>query len=300
MSANDDPHGPLSPHREAEVGSPSAGRPAWEISLGRPESLRLTAYGVVLLFLGVGVFSAVADVDTSTARSLLLLGAFVATVVLHELVHGVCFLLFGGSPRFGVGASFLLPYISTTSDGDRFDPRQMSIIGLAPMVVLSVGTLLVGGLWPSLAPYALVGFLANLSGSVGDIWLVALVRRFAHLDDVTFEDRRAGVAVWTDDRDVAEVVGRLEGGAHMANQFVAQFAVATVVIFLATIVIGVFAMLGLPDDQAFRIGPAALPLFEKEPANAGLVVSINFGPPVVGGVLFATLASVFRRRPPRG
>ncbi len=195
----------MNPPGPTRVGSRSPSRPAWVISLGRPEALRLTAYGVLLLFLGVGVFSAVSDVDTSTARSLLLVGAFVATMIAHELVHGLCFLLFGGSPRFGVGVAFILPYLSTTSAGDRFDARQMSIIGLAPLVSLSIVTLAAGSASPSLAPYALVGFLANLSGSVGDIWLVALLRRLAGLEGVAFEDRETGVAVWTDDEEAARV-----------------------------------------------------------------------------------------------
>lgn len=141
--------------------------PASLIVLGRSESVRLTAYGALLLFLGLGVFSAVSDVDTSTAQSLLLLVAFVLTMVVHELLHGLCFWLFGGSPRFGVGSSFFLPYLYTTSDGDRFNARQMSIIGLAPLVVISLTTLVAASMWPSQAPYALVGFVTNLSGSVG-------------------------------------------------------------------------------------------------------------------------------------
>ena len=275
-----------------------ADQPAVVIALGRRESVQLTAYGVVLLFLGVGVFSAVADVDTSTAKSLLMVGVFLATMVLHELVHGLCFRLFGGSPRFGVGISFILPYLSTTSQGDRFNARQMSMIGLAPLVSLSIGTLVVGGLWPSLAPYALVGFLANFSGSVGDLWLVAHVRRFARLENVSFEDRKTGVAVWTDDKDAHEVLETLEEGTNTATRFATRFAVATVAIFLVTIVIGVIATFTLPRDEVFRIGPAVLPLFEKQPADEGLLVTFKLGPPVVGGLLFAVLASGLQRRHP--
>ena len=272
----------------------SRGRPAREISLGRPEALRLTAYGVVLLFLGVGVFSAVADVDTSTAQSVLLVGAFVATMILHEAIHGLCFLLFGGSPRFGMGVSFILPYLSTTSEGDRFDARQMTVIGLAPLVFLSIGTLVAGSVWPALAPYALVAFLANLSGSVGDIWIVARLRRFARFEGVTFEDRETGVAIWTDDVDVARAIGHLEDGTSTTIRFAARFGMATLVIFLTTVAVGIFTALSLPHDQAFRIGPAAFPLFEKQPTDGGLLVSVTFGPPVVGGLLFAVLTSGMR------
>lgn len=274
------------------------GRLAWVIALGRPESLRLTAYGVLLMFLGVGVFSAVIEVDTSTAQSLLLLAAFVATVVVHELFHGLCFWLFGGSPSFGVGGSFFLLYVYTTSEGDRFDARQMSIIGLAPLVSISIGTLIAAGAWPSLAPYALVGFVTNLAGSIGDIWLVALLWRFARLDGVSFEDRKTGVAVWTDDADVVQVTEKLERGTATATRFAAHFLAATLIIFFVTVIVGVFATLSLPQSQAFRIGPTALPLLEMEPTDNGLLASISLGPPVVGGLLFAGLSMWLWRRHP--
>lgn len=269
--------------------------PAWVISLGRSEALRLTAYGVLLLFLGVGVVSAFVDVDARAAESLLLIGAFFATMVVHELVHGLCFWLLGGSPTFGAGATYLLPYLYTTSDGDRFDTRQMSIIGMAPLMVISAGTLLAAVVWPNLAPYAVVGFLANLSGSVGDMWLVGLVWRFAELDDVRFEDRRAGVAVWTDDEGVAAVTDRLEGGTT-ATRLARDFLLALVALLVVTIGIGVFAALMLPASQAFRIGPAMLPLFEKHPTTEGVLVSISFVPPVVGALVFAGMAFCLRRR----
>lgn len=275
------------------------GRPAWVIALGRRESVRLTAYGVLLMFLGAGVFSALINVDTSTAQSLLLVAAFVATVVVHELVHGLSFWLFGGSPSFGVGASFILPYVYTTSEGDHFDARQMSIIGLAPLVSISLGTLIAASAWPSLAPYALVGFVSNLAGSIGDIWLVALLWRFARLDGVSFEDRKTGVAVWTDDPDVAQVTKKLERGTTTTTHFAAHFLAATLTIFFVTVIVGVFTTLSLPEGQAFRVGPTALPLFEKEPTNNGLLVSISLGPPVIGGLLFAGLSTWLWRRHPK-
>lgn len=274
-------------------------RPAWVIALGRSESLRLTAYGVLVMFLGAGVFSAVVEVDTSTARSLLLMATFVATVVLHELIHGLSFWLFGGSPSFGAGVSFILPYVYTTSEGNRFDARQMSIIGLAPLVSISLGTLIAAGAWPSLAPYALVGFVSNLAGSIGDIWLVALLWRFARLDDVSFEDRGSGVAVWTDDADVAQVIRKLERGTTTTTRLAAHFLAATLVIFFVTVIVGVFTTFILPEGQAFRIGPGALPLFEKQPTNNGLLLSISLAPPVVGGLLFAGLSMWLWRRNPK-
>ena len=266
-------------------------RPAWIIELGRPEAVRLSAYGVLLAFLGIGVFSAVAEADTSGARSLGLIAAFVVTVVVHELVHGLFFWLFGGSHRYGMGISYVLPYLYTTSDGDRFDTRQMTIIGLAPLVLVSVVMLIGARLWPATVPYLLVGFVANFSGAVGDLWLVAAVRRFRRLEAVSFEDRRTGVAVWTDDPNVKHVVERMSRKSTTFQRFATHFLVATLTILVLTLVVGVVSNIGLPDDQAFRIGPAAFPLLEKTPLAEGILVSISFGPPIIGGLLFGALSA---------
>lgn len=271
--------------------------PASVIGLGRSESVRLTAYGVLLLFLGLGIFSAVSDVDTSTARSLLLLLAFVLTIVVHELLHGLCFWLFGGSPRFGVGISFLLPYLYTTSAGHRFNARQMSVIGLAPLIVISVATLATASLWPAQAPYALVGFLTNLSGSLGDVWLVALIRRFARLEQVSFEDRATGVAIWTTDPEAAQVNETIKQNATTTTRFATRFLAATLTILVVTIIVGLYASFALPEDQAFRIGPAAFPLFEKLSSDGGLAFSLSLIPPVVGGLAFAGLSILLWQRP---
>lgn len=266
-------------------------RPAWIIELGRPEAVRLSAYGVLLAFLGVGVFSAVAEAETSVALSLGMIAAFVVTVVVHELVHGFFFWLFGGSPRYGIGISYFLPYLYTTSDGDRFHIRQMTIIGLAPLVLLSVVMLIGARLWPATASYVLVGFVANFSGAVGDLWLVAAVRRFGRLEAVSFEDRRTGIAVWTDDRNVKHVVERMSRKSTTSQRFATNFLAATLTILVLTLVVGVMSAIGLPDDQAFRIGPAAFPLFEKTPFGEGILVSISLGPPIIGGLLFGALSA---------
>ena len=266
-------------------------RPAWIIELGRPEAVRLSAYGVLLAFLGLGVFSAVAEADTSGAQSLGMIAAFAVTLVLHELVHGLFFKLFGGSPRYGMGIAYILPYLYTTSQDDRFDRRQMTIIGLAPLVLLSVVTLTGAWLWPVSAPYMLVGFVANFSGAVGDLWLVAAIRRFARLEAVSFEDRKTGIAVWTDDPKVTQVVERMNRSTSTAHRFATHFLAAAGTILVLTLVIGVVISISLPDDQAFRIGPAAFPLFEQTPSDEGFVASISLGAPIIGGLFFGALSA---------
>ena len=60
-------------------------------------------------------------------------------VVLHELVHGVFFLAFGGRPRFGFKPwTRLGPVFYAAAPGSYFTKLEYAASGLAPAVLLTV------------------------------------------------------------------------------------------------------------------------------------------------------------------
>ena len=120
----------------------------YSLSLHNADTIRLTGYAVLLLFQASAVFSAfVGDEDISSGNAVLLLGAFVAMLVVHELVHGCCFRAFGGRPVFGVGRIGILPYAYASASGAAFSLPQMLVITLAPLVLVSVAALLLAVLF---------------------------------------------------------------------------------------------------------------------------------------------------------
>lgn len=105
---------------------------------------------------------------------LALLAIIVVMLVVHEAIHGVFFWLFTGSPpAFGIGAG----YAYATAPGWYLPRNQYLLIGLAPLVIISLGGLALIPVAPVdwfLSLLALV--CLNISGAVGDLavagWLL--------------------------------------------------------------------------------------------------------------------------------
>lgn len=108
--------------------------------------------------------------------SILTIFIAIATLILHEGIHGVAILWTGHKPRFGMMIEYGILY--ATADGAYFRRREFIIIALAPLVVLTFGGMLLMLLLPPAYAVALgFGIVVNGSGAVGDVWMTALVLR---------------------------------------------------------------------------------------------------------------------------
>lgn len=114
------------------------------------------------------------------------------TTILHELVHGFFFWLFTKErPQFGIG-----PGYAYAAAPDWYFPKgQYLIIGLAPLVVLTV----LGLIAIALAPTAWLGtiFLAivfNAGGAVGDLYIC--IRIGVEAQKVQIKDTGDGFEVY--------------------------------------------------------------------------------------------------------
>lgn len=137
---------------------------------------------LILGFIGFGLAYAVthgmeARISVGGGELLLTLLITVPLFVLHELIHGVAMRLFGGGPRYGVGAlNCLLPYFYCTAPGHRFTRQQFLLISLAPCVFIST----VGAFAVALTPFGevLIPALAiHFAGCIGDLWGVGVTLR---------------------------------------------------------------------------------------------------------------------------
>lgn len=119
--------------------------------------------------------------------------AFVLVAAVHELVHGVAYWRLGGQrPRFGIKG--LLPYAAAPPEVT-FWRNEYLLIGIAPLVLLTVVGLLLMLLVPAGALSLLVMFIAfNVAGSAGD--LVMVRRLLSYPPDTLMADRETGVAVY--------------------------------------------------------------------------------------------------------
>ena len=110
---------------------------------------------------------------------------------IHELIHAAAFVLWGGKPYFGAK----LPYaLYCGARNQLFRRNQYFVVGLAPLVVITlVGSILIL-LTPVLGSYTLFALIGNFSGAAGDIWVVRrLLRR---PPSILVEDTESGYRAW--------------------------------------------------------------------------------------------------------
>lgn len=110
---------------------------------------------------------------------------------LHELIHGLAFLLWGGKPFFGAK----LPFALYCGARQQIFPRnQYLVVGLAPFIVITIIALILTLFSPVLASYTLFANLSNFSGAVGDVWVATrILHQPTH---ILVEDTDAGYRTW--------------------------------------------------------------------------------------------------------
>jgi hypothetical protein len=285
----------------AKTDSPP-GTPVYIIVLGKWATLRLAAYSVLLIFLAAGVFSALTRSDDTVWASsdwvtpVLYVAVYLGTIVTHELVHGFFFRIFGGSPRYGAGVSHLMPYFYATSPGHAFPLRQMIVIALAPLLVLSSLSLIVALLIPALVGYLADVFIGNTAGAIGDIWMTSCLIRFRGLKDVTVVDLANGMAIYTRNTKADEIAEKLSARDERGPSFVVQWIGAASVVLVAEILAG---FIGPLFTDSLLIGPLQIPLVAFTRSSDGLVWTFGLASPLLAGLLFTLAARLFSRREPR-
>jgi hypothetical protein len=117
--------------------------------------------------------------------------AYIVILPIHEAMHGLAFLLWGGKPYFGTKLPFAL-YCG--AKGQLFRRNQYLVVGLAPLVVLTLAAIVLTLVVPGLASYLLFGTVGNFSGAAGDVWVARrLWRQPSH---ILVEDTQTGYTAW--------------------------------------------------------------------------------------------------------
>ncbi len=107
------------------------------------------------------------------------LAAYPATIIMHELVHGLTMCMFGARPQYGLLLKHLLFY--ATAPGYGFRRNAYIIIAIAPLIVLSILAILgmfilQGTIW---VPLLAVCAALNVGGAAGDLWITSLILRYS-------------------------------------------------------------------------------------------------------------------------
>jgi hypothetical protein len=115
-----------------------------------------------------------AGVDVWSPLVLLIL--FVLMIVIHELCHGIAFMVFGARPRYGANLKMGVAYAAAP---DNYLTRSAYIVvALAPLVAISIGAVILmalttGGLRFLIAVFAVI----NAGSAIGDLWFFTVILR---------------------------------------------------------------------------------------------------------------------------
>lgn len=178
-----------------------------ELALLDPEQiLPLTRFSLLLFVLG-SVFFIVLNLFAYVWRTgkhgasinggqillwiLISLVSYTVILIVHELLHGVAFVFWGGKPYYGAK----LPIALYCGAKDQVFPRNYYlVVGLAPFVVITLFGIIFTLFAPTLSPYLLFAFIGNVAGAAGDLWVIR--RLLAQPASVFVEDLETGYRVW--------------------------------------------------------------------------------------------------------
>lgn len=150
---------------------------------------------IILGFVARGILQGSTDFHVSIGLAFpIFLAIIAAFVILHEGIHGLVFLIFGGKPRFGVkliGRFFPVAFYASAT-GHILSRNHYLLVGLAPFLVLTPIFLLTGILVrdDGGALIALTAMAMNAAGSTGDLIVARKVRQLG--GGTLFEDTADG------------------------------------------------------------------------------------------------------------
>jgi hypothetical protein len=178
-----------------------------ELALLEPEQLRpLAQLSIAMLGIGVIFFVLLNQAAYSWRTHIFLphvtisgiilwLGINIVSYVLilpiHEIIHGLVFAFWGGKPHFGAKLPFAL-YCGAKQQ--LFRRNHYLIIGLAPLIVITLAGILFTLFAPGLAVYTLLATVGNISGAAGDVLVAQRVLRLPQ--DALIEDTETGYTAW--------------------------------------------------------------------------------------------------------
>ncbi|MEO8955726.1 MAG: DUF3267 domain-containing protein [Ktedonobacteraceae bacterium] len=175
--------------------------------LEEPQQIRRVAVLSLLLFVISALFFIVLNIVAyavqthTTSGSIgavaILLGLFINIIIyvlvmfLHEGIHALTFTFWGGRPYFGAKLPLAL---FCGAKNQIFRRNHYLVVGLAPLVIITIAGIIFTLLSPALAVYTLLGTIGNFSGAAGDLWVAQ--RLLLQPKDVLVEDTDAGYRVW--------------------------------------------------------------------------------------------------------
>lgn len=265
------------------------------ISIDKQVSYVLTLQMIFLFIIGGAIFSGVTGVNDLSTNSWIVIGAYIGTIILHELLHGVGFIIADAKPRFGVGIAGAMPIAYATSDKP-IKIHQMLLVAYLPFVTLSVFFVLLAVVRPQYQDIALIGFLGNFTGAVGDLWISSKLWKYIKIKDLLVKDTKSGIEIYSSDKKAIQIASRSKNKEISRLIFGKQWAIASLIMFGVQILTPIIlSIVGFKEN--IKLGFGELYLFETTTSIAGetATVSFNLFAPVVIGLLFIIILRTIQK-----
>lgn len=172
-----------------------------QVSHERLEMGRLTLGGLALIPVWAVAFTGIVallggrteySVSFTWTGPIYLVILMVAVILIHEVIHGAVAALFGTRPSFGIGPGF-----AYTTFLDSMGKAAYLAVGIAPLLLMSIGAVALALIWPAAAGWMIAGAVINASGAVGDLWMAHRIIRAPAA--ARFHDLADGFAVYVPD-----------------------------------------------------------------------------------------------------
>lgn len=261
------------------------------ISLTTQLSFELTVAAVFLLFIGGAIFDFAVGGTGEIATNLLLAPVvYVSTIIAHELLHGLGFLIGGAKPTFGVGAIGIVPFAYATS-GQRLPLKSMLVTAYLPFVVLSIAFLCLGVVFPQHQDLLLVGFLANFSGAVGDLWIASKLWKYLRYKDAMVQDTKSGTEVYSSNKN-AYAAGNISQSKLRDPSSWGKTISISIGIVLAIQLLIPMILIVTGFTGSFQLGLDSLYLFKVDTSSDAAGAQLNLLAGVVAGMISGIVFSI--------
>ncbi|MFZ1522494.1 MAG: DUF3267 domain-containing protein [Candidatus Saccharimonadales bacterium] len=267
------------------------------IGISKQQSYVLTLQAIILLFIGGAIFSS--STGTNDFRSVGYVGifAYLGTIIIHELLHGIGFMLSGARPKFGVGIAGVVPVAYATSD-TKIRVPGMLFTAYLPFVVLSAFFLALARVFPQYQALAMIGFLGNFTGAVGDLWIAGKLWKYLRFNDTQVLDRKAGLEVFSDSKLALALGTKSTKKSQQNGTFGKRWAISSLAIIVVQLFMPVLVTL-LGFEGNFRLGFKSFFFFEMTVNEGGSAAgaTFNFLVPLLLGLIFAMVAKIIEKKP---
>lgn len=263
------------------------------ITIAKQQSYNLTAQGVVLTFLAVAIFQTLVGNTTQSFSVWAYVMAYILTIIVHEAIHGVGFMLGGAKPHFGVSVAGILPVAYATSD-EKLPLKNMLVVAYLPFVVLSVLFIALSFVFPRYQPLFMVGFVGNFAGAIGDIWIASKLLKYLRHKDTRVLDTKTGTEVYSNSADALKLGQKSQAKLQTSSSFgkvaLISFFCILALQMLIPILLAVSAYNGV-----FHLGSDAFYLLKVDRSGDNASMELNLLAPILGSVLAGAIYTLIER-----